>query len=917
MVAPILATKLHTPLPRPNLVLRPRLIERLNEGLDRKLTLISASAGFGKTTVVSAWMAGCKRPGAWLSLDVGDRDLSRFLTYLIAALQTIAPSMGAEVSGLLQSPQPPPADSILTVLLNEIAATIPDHFILVLDDYHLIEANPIDQAVTFLLERLPPHMHVVIVTREDPNLPLARLRARAHLIELRAADLRFTLAEAAEFLSSVMGLNLSAADIATLEKRTEGWIAGLQLAALSLQGRQDASRFIQAFAGDHRYVADYLVEEVLQRQPEPVRNFLLQTAILDQLCGPLCDAVTGQQDGQARLEALERGAFFVVPLDDKRHWYRYHHLFADVLSARLQTERLDEVTALHRRASAWYERHGLTAEAIHHALAAEDFERAADLIEMALAAMHRSKQEATLLGWLYLLPDELIHRRPVLSVGYAWAFLASGDLDAAEARLRDAEQGMQKAAEQLTVGKQAPAAATEKVYASEAEFRRLPASIAVYRAAHAQAMGDVSSAVKYARRALDLVPEDDQLGRGAATALLGLASWASGDLETAYQTFADGMARVQFAGAISDAITGAIALAEIRIAQGRLHDAMRIYERYLQLATEQGEPVLRGTADLYVGMSELYCERNDLYAAVQRLLKSKEFGEQNGLAQNRYRWRVAMAHIREAQRDLGGALDLLLEAQRLYMRDFFPTVRPVAALVTRVWVAQGRVDEAIGWARAEGLSVDDDLTYLREFEHITLARVFLSQYTRDRGDDHLREAMGLLDRLLRVADAGGRTGNVIEILALQALSHQAQGDIPTALIPLESALTLAEPEDYVRTFVNEGPAMMTLLREAAARGVTPEYAGRLLAAYGAESQISADEARLPHSSVARAMIEPLTQRELDVLRLFKTELSGPEIADQLVVALSTLRTHTKSIYRKLNVTNRRAAVKQATALNLL
>jgi LuxR family maltose regulon positive regulatory protein len=377
------------------------------------------------------------------------------------------------------------------------------------------------------------------------------------------------------------------------------------------------------------------------------------------------------------------------------------------------------------------------------------------------------------------------------------------------------------------------------------------------------------------------------------------------------------MARVQFAGAISDAITGAIALAEIRIAQGRLQDAMRIYERYLQLATEQGEPVLRGTADLYVGMSELDCEHNDLYAAMQRLLKSKELGEHNGLAQNRYRWRVAMAHIREAQGDLGGALDLLLEAQRLYMRDFFPTVRPLAALVTRVWVAQGRVDEAIGWARAEGLSVDDDLTYLREFEHITLARVFLAQYQRDRADDHLREAMGLLDRLLRVAEAGGRTGSVIEILVLQALSHQAQGDIPTTLIALERALTLAEPENYVRTFVNEGPAMISLLREAAVRGITPEYAGRLLAASGNEREKSVDEAHLPNSSAAQAMMEPLTQRELDVLRLFKTELSGPEIADQLVIALSTLRTHTKSIYRKLDVTNRRAAVKQATALNLL
>jgi LuxR family maltose regulon positive regulatory protein len=511
----------------------------------------------------------------------------------------------------------------------------------------------------------------------------------------------------------------------------------------------------------------------------------------------------------------------------------------------------------------------------------------------------------------------LVHGRPALSVGYAWAFLASGDLDAAEARLRDAEQGMRKAAELADISEQAPAAPTEAVIVREVEFRRLSASIAVYRAAHALGVSDVLGAVLYARRALDLVPEDDQLGRGAATALLGLASWASGDLDVAFQMFADGIASVQTAGAISDAITGAIALAEIRIAQGHLRDALRIYEHSLHLATEQGDPPLRGAADLYVAMSELYCERNDLDAATQCLQKSNELGEQNGLAQNRYRWRVAMAHMQEALGDLDDALDLLHEAQRLYIRDFFPTVRPVAALVTRVWVAQGRVNEAISWARTQGLSVDDDLSYLREFEHITLARVFLAQYERDGADSLLREAVGLLDRLLSAAKAGGRTGSVIEILTLQALWRQAQGDIPGALIPLESALTLAEPEDYVRTFVNEGPAMMSLLHEAAARGIMPEYAGKLLAACGAEHQKSADEARLPNSSAAQAMIEPLTERELDVLRLFKTELSGPEIANQLVVALSTVRTHTKSIYRKLNVTNRRAAVKQATALNLL
>ena len=388
-MTPILATKLYIPRPRPNVVSRPHLLERLNEGLHRKLTLIAAPAGFGKTTLVSEWVAFIERPTAWLSLDEGENDPTRFLAYLVAALQMIAPTIGEGVLGVLQSPQPPPPEAILTVLLNEIT-TLPDHFVLVLDDYHVIDAKPVDIALTYLVEHLPPQMHLVIATREDPQLPLARLRARSHLTEVRAADLRFTASEAAEFLSQVMGLSLSAEDIAALEDHTEGWIVGLQLAALSMQGRQDVHGFIQAFAGDDRYIVDYLVEEVLQRQPAPVRSFLLQTSILDRLSGSLCDAVTGQKEGNARLEALERGNFFVVPLDDKRHWYRYHHLFAEVLSAHLMAEQPNQVATLHRRASAWYERNGSEADAIRHALAAGDFGRAADLVELAVPAMGRN-----------------------------------------------------------------------------------------------------------------------------------------------------------------------------------------------------------------------------------------------------------------------------------------------------------------------------------------------------------------------------------------------------------------------------------------------------------------------------------------------------------------------------------------------
>jgi LuxR family maltose regulon positive regulatory protein len=478
MSTPILTTKLYIPAPRLNVVLRPRLIERLNEGLHGKLTLISAPAGFGKTTLVSAWVAACQRPTAWLSLDEGDNDPTRFLAYLVAALHTIAPNVGEGVLAVLQSPQSPPTESILTALLNEIA-TIPDNFVLVLDDYHVIEATPVDTALTFLLEHLPPQMHLLIATREDPQLPLARLRARGQLTELRAADLRFTPDEAAEFLKEVMGLNLSAEEIAALETRTEGWIAGLQMAALSMQGRADATSFIKSFTGIHHFVLDYLVEEVLQRQPDRIRSFLLQTSILDRLSGPLCDAVTGEEDGRGMLEALERGNLFVVPLDDERQWYRYHHLFADVLQARSIEEQSNQDPPLHRRASEWYEQNGLRADAIRHALAAEDFERAAGLVELAWPAMRRSRQEATLLGWVKALPDELVRARPVLSVVYAWALLDGGELEAAEARLRNTERWLDTTAD---VSERPEALSAEMVVVDEKQFRSLLASIANARA---------------------------------------------------------------------------------------------------------------------------------------------------------------------------------------------------------------------------------------------------------------------------------------------------------------------------------------------------------------------------------------------------------------------------------------------------
>ena len=911
MTGPLLETKLHVPRGRRGLVARPRLRERLSRGAESALTLVSAPAGFGKTTLLTEWLASYGADGrsaAWLSLDQRDNDAALFWSYFVAALQTASPEVGAGALSLLQSPQTP-IESVLATLLNDLSA-ISDDVVLVLDDYHVIDARDVQDGMSFLLEHLPPQMHLVIASRADPALPLSRLRASGELVEIRAADLRFTPDEAAEYLNQKMGLVLTAQDVAALEGRTEGWIAALQLAALSLQGRDDIAGFIAGFAGDDRYIVDYLVEEVLQRQSGSVRSFLLKTSILSRLSGALCDAVTGQDGGKATLEALDRGNLFLVQLDDRRRWYRYQHLFGDMLRAHLLDEQPDGVRELNLRASDWYEHNGEPSEAIRHALAAEDFERAADLVEMAIPAMRSSRQEATLRRWLEALPGELVQVRPVLSVGYAGVLLLGGELEGVEARLEDAERWL----DAPTGTHLGPEASTEAVVVDDEEFRSLPGTIALYRATQALARGDVSGTVRHAERALELSPEEDHLRRASASGLLGLASWTSGDLEEAHRAYAECMAGLRRAGHVADTFGCAIALADIRSTQGRLGDAMHTCEEALQLASEQGGSVLRGAADMYVGMSELHRERNDLPTATQLLVRSQELGEHLGLPQNPYRWRVAMARIREAEGDLGAALDLLNEADRLYVSDYSPNVRPIPALRARVQVTQGALGEAVGWARERGLSVDDDLTYLREFEHITLARILLAQHTAGRAESSLLEVTRFLERLLREAEEGERTGSVIEILELQAIAHQTHGDIRAALASLQRALTLAEPEGYVRVFVDLGPPMAALLRAAArvapgeGTGIARDYVRRLLAAVRRSGG---------STPVRQGLIEPLSERELDVLRLLGTDLDGPDIARELVVSLNTVRTHTKNIYAKLGVNNRRAAVRMAEQLDLL
>jgi LuxR family maltose regulon positive regulatory protein len=896
----VLETKLYVPRPRTGQVARSRLSGRLDSGTDSKLVLVSAPAGFGKTTLLTAWLAaspadGQPRSAAWLSLDPGDNDPAHFWTYVIAGLRTLAPDMGASALELLQSPQALPVEAVLTTLINDLGA-IDGDVVLVLDDYHVIESREVHEAMTFLLDHLPPQLHLVIASRSDPPLPLARLRARGELVEVRAAELRFTVDEAAAYLNETMGLELTDRDVAALEGRTEGWIAALQLAALSMQGRDDSADFIAGFAGDDRYVVDYLVEEVVQRQPAEVQEFLLSTSVLSRLSGPLCDAVSGGAGGKPMLQTLERGNLFLVPLDDQRRWYRYHHLFADVLQARLLDERPELIPELHLRASEWFAANGEPVEAIRHAMAAGDIERAADEVERALSMARRDRQDALLRGWLEALPGEVVRVRPVLCIAAAGSLLSTAEVEGVETWLRDAEHWRDLAFDEHGRQREWP---PEMIVVNEQEFAWLPAWVSIYRAGQALALGDGPSTVRHARRALELLDEEDLVGLGAATALVGLASWGTGDLETTYTAYVSCLTTFERAGHVADVMGIAITVGDLCVTWARLGEALRTYENALALAASQGGPAPRGSADMYVGISGVHFERGDLEAAHAALVRNHELGEHLGLPQNPYRWRVAMARLREAEGDAEDALALLDEADRVYVGDFSPRVRPVPAIKARVWIRQGRVDEALAWARQEGLSADDELTYLREYEHVTLARALPSD-----------QAVGLLDRLLAAAEAGGRTGAVIEILALQALAHQRLGDVPTALDTLDRALHLAEPEGHVQVFVAEGRPMADLLRSVTADRAGDGYVQRLLSALGDAPPATR---RTPATEV---LVEPLSEREHDVLRLLATDLSGPEIARRLVVSLNTVRTHTKNIYAKLGVNSRRAAVRRAEELDL-
>ncbi len=905
MVAgPLVETKLFLPQPRGDLVVRPRLTELLHRRSTAKLTLVSAPAGFGKTTLLARELPapdGEERSVAWLSLEEGDSQPARFWTYLVTAVERAVPGVGDSALTLLQTSQPA-IESVLATLINELSS-VPLELDLVLDDYHLVDSPDLQAGLTFLVEHLPPQVHLIVSTRVDPALPLARLRARGDLVEIRAADLRFTPTEVAAYLNGVAALELTASDIAALEARTEGWIAALQLAALSLRGRVDSAEFIASFAGDDRYIVDYLAEEVLSRQPPQVRDFLLQTSILDRLSGSLCEAVTGNSDSQQMLEHLDRANLFLVALDGTRRWYRYHHLFAEVLRTHLLDVRPEEVADLHRRASQWYDEADEPAPAVRHAVAAGDIERAADLAELAIPLLLRDRREATIAAWTTAIPDEVVQTRPVLALGLVAALMSSGQFTGAEERLRDLEQHLQAPGPDGEASGPPPGT----VVMDREQWDRLPGALELYRAALSLVHGDPDGAIAHAETCTARAAPDDHLTLAGAAAVAGLARWGQGDLEEAHRDYSRCVDGLQRAGHISDVLGCSITLADIRITQGRLTDALSTYEAALRLAANHTEPVTRGTADMHVGISQVALERNDLATAAHHLQLSRELGDVAGLPQHPYRRRAAEAGLVAARGDLRQAMDLLNGAEQVYFGDFAPNVRPIAAMRARLQLAGGDLASAMSWAHAHELAAGDELTYMHEFEHITLAMLLLAQRRAGGSSPAAHEAVQLLERLLATAGAGGRDGNVIEILVLLALASQADGHRSRAMDLLRRALVLAQPEGHVRVFLDAGTTFTELLRDIDPDSPGGRHARAVLAAAG-DGQPAAPAGRL---------VDPLSERELDVLRLLEGDLDGPAIARELSVSVNTVRTHTRHIYAKLGATNRREAVREAARLGLL
>ncbi len=936
MSGDLLQTKLYVPRLRPFLVPRHHLIEKLNQGLQQgcKLTLISAPAGFGKTTLVSEWVnqnqkaedreqkngQGTIHPSAfhllssqvaWFSIDKNDNDPARFLTYFIAALNQAAgieTAVGERALKLLKSPQPPLTEAILTSLINEIAA-IPESPIFILDDYHLIESSPIDEALTFFLDHLPPQSHLVIITRVDPALPLARLRARGQLLELRAADLRFTSAEAAQFLNREMELNLTAEDIAALETRTEGWIAGLQLAAHALQGSnsrqggKDKSEFIQSFTGSHRFVVDYLIEEVLEQQSDPVQTFLLETAVLSKLTASLCNTLLDQDNGQEILEKLDQANLFIIPLDEERRWYRYHHLFADLLRQRLRQYKPDQIPILHRRASEWHEQTGFIDEAIEHALHGEYFERAATLIEDHFDNYERGDQ-TTLRRWLAEMPEELLFSRPRLSVLHAWNLFSFGQLDETDQSLQAAEKMLDKNTDQVLDSLQ------DKGQLSETHRMELVGRVAAIRSFLAAYSGNIPEIIRYAHQALEHLPEQELAWRGGVLITLGDAYANQGQMAAARKARSDALVTGTASGDPHLIILVNSRLAEILRQQGELQQVTDICERQWEIANESGISDSAVVGWLLGIWGETLAELNKLDRAIDQAKKGVKLAERGGDILHLVASNMCLIRVLFSSGDITGAEDVIRAMEKTAREFDIPlwTSRQLSAWQARIWLAQDKLEIASQWIGERELDLEADSTYLYEMEYIVLARILMAQ-------GHFDEAVRLLQRLIESAEAGGRHSSVIELRILQALAAQSGGDTALAMSILEQALTLTEVGGFIRIFVDEGPPMARLLYEALSQGIHPDYVRRLLAAFPSSEPEQAGV--VPNQGSEFEWVEPLSERELEVLQLLAEGLKNREISAKLYLSLNTIKVHNRNIFSKLGVNNRTKAIAQARALGLL
>ncbi len=899
---PLLATKLHRPRPRSRLVSRSHLTLRLQQGMERALTLVSAPAGFGKTTLLAQWLAEHETPAAWISLEAEDNEPMRFFSYLLAALHTLSPQVGTLARALLEASPTIPLERVLTLLINDLLESTPSHFALVLDDYHMIENEAIHRGMGFLLEHLPPQMHLVLATRTDPPLPLARLRARGQLTEVRARDLRFDSGQAHAFLRTVMGFDLPDETFATLERRAEGWIAGLQLAALSLQGGSDISAFLSTFTGSHRFVFDYLTEEVFSRQPALVQSFLLATSILERLCDPLCNAVTGKPESQTKLSALEQANLFVVALDDERYWYRYHHLFAEALRTRLQQTDPSSVPHLHLRASRWYEQQGLFAEAVQHAFAAADVERAADLIERidvdSWAGLGSAVQRV--LGWLSRMPESLVSTRPLLCIVHAVALMFAHQLPEAEARLRMAEDCLDG---------QTPS--------EQARFLR--GLIAATRGVIALFLGDLARAVAFSQEALALLPDPERTPGPVSRLNIALAFLESGDVTAPQERLAHEMvASLRTYGNWSLTMRSLTNLAQLQRFQGRLRQAAATFEQAARVVPQPEKmQAIMGSPLYSLGLAEILREWNKLEQAEHLLAQGMELIEGGLTAEGEVvtlgyttRARLLMARFEYDQ-----ALAVLDTFTRL-AREHSLAPHLIArgeAWRAHIQLAQGNLKAALSWVAQCGLTVsDNDLSYTRERAYLTLARVLIVQGRDSPSPSLLQDAFSLLDRWLQDAEAKARASSVLEILLLQSLSLAALGDRNAAFSPFSRALSLAEPEGYVRLFVDEGVPMRNLLREARSRRMAPHAVARLLTAFGEPVEGSQDRS----SSSAGALIEPLTRREREVLHWLSEGASNREIASRLVVSTGTVKKYVYTICGKLGVQSRTQALARARTLHL-